>query len=87
MQNRLPEFPFDEMLEHSIGRARDALLEHQHPDGYWCFQLEADCTIPAEYIFMMHYMGEIDKELEAKIAVFLRSHQGDEGGWNLFHGG
>ncbi|MFQ5874910.1 MAG: squalene--hopene cyclase [Dehalococcoidia bacterium] len=79
--------PFDEMLEHSIARARDGLLDRQHPDGYWSFQLEADCTIPAEYILMMHSMGEIDEELEAKIAVYLRSHQCDDGGWNLFYGG
>jgi hypothetical protein len=34
------------------------------PDGYWCFELEADCTIPAEYILMMHYMAEVDDQLK-----------------------
>ena len=28
--------------------------------GYWLFELEADCTIPAEYIMMMHFLDEID---------------------------
>jgi squalene-hopene/tetraprenyl-beta-curcumene cyclase len=78
---------FEERLRQGIGRARDALLNLQHPDGYWCFELEADCTIPAEYILMMHYLGEIDEDLEAKIAVYLRAHQGDHGGWPLFYGG
>jgi squalene-hopene/tetraprenyl-beta-curcumene cyclase len=78
---------FDKQLERSIARASHFLMEHQHPDGYWCFELEADCTIPAEYILMTHFMGETDEDLEAKIAVYLRSHQCEDGGWNLFYGG
>jgi squalene-hopene/tetraprenyl-beta-curcumene cyclase len=78
---------FKEKLEQAIIRAREALLALQHPDGYWCFELEADCTIPAEYILMMHYMDEIDENLQSKIAIYLRAHQADHGGWPLFHGG
>ena len=78
---------FQEKVEEAVSRARDALLKLQHPDGYWCFELEADCTIPAEYILMMHYMDEIDEDLQAKLAVYLRAHQGDHGGWPLFFGG
>jgi squalene-hopene/tetraprenyl-beta-curcumene cyclase len=59
----------------------------QHPDGYWCFELEADCTIPAEYILMMHSMDEIDLPLERKLASYLRAHQGQDGGWPLYYGG
>jgi squalene-hopene/tetraprenyl-beta-curcumene cyclase len=77
----------DEEIESAIRRARTALLALQHPDGYWCFELEADCTIPAEYILMMHYMDEIDEDLEAKIAKYLRAHQENHGGWSLFPGG
>ena len=77
----LAETLFEEKLEQAIVRARDALLSLQHPGAYWCFELEADCTIPAEYILMMHYLGEIDEELQAKIAHYLRGHQGDHGGW------
>jgi squalene-hopene/tetraprenyl-beta-curcumene cyclase len=76
-----------EELEGAILRARKALLSLQHPDGYWCFELEADCTIPAEYILMMHFMGEIDESLERKIAHYLRAHQEGHGGWPLFPGG
>ena len=70
---------FGEKLDEAILRARDALLGLQHQDGYWCFELEADCTIPAEYIMMMHYMGEIDETLQSKMAVYLRNHQADHG--------
>ena len=51
----LAESFFEEKLEQAIVRARGALLALQHPEGCWCFELEADCTIPAEYILMMHY--------------------------------
>ena len=74
-------------LWQAIGAARDALLALQHADGYWCFELEADCTIPAEYIMMMHFMDEIDTGLQAKIAVYLRKHQQPHDGWSLFPGG
>jgi len=78
---------FEKEIEKAILMARDAILALQNPDGYWCFELEADCTIPAEYILMMHYMGEIDKDLQAKIANYLRAHQDNHGGWSLFAGG
>lgn len=74
-------------LRDAMDAARDALLAKQHADGYWCFELEADCTIPAEYILMMHYMDEIDEGLQAKIITFLRERQEDHGGWPLYLGG
>src|SRR5207237_8061882 len=75
-------------LNRAIDAARDELLDRQERDGSWVFELEADCTIPAEYIMMMHYLDEIDSSLEAKIAVYLRAHQADDhGGWPLYYGG
>ncbi|MGH8557178.1 MAG: squalene--hopene cyclase [Methylococcales bacterium] len=75
------------MLDLAIANAQSALRKLQHSDGYWVFELEADCTIPAEYIAMMHYTGEIDEKLQAKIANFLRSKQNEDGGYSLFPGG
>jgi squalene-hopene/tetraprenyl-beta-curcumene cyclase len=79
-------------LEASIARATDALLKAQRPDGHWVFELEADATIPAEYVLLVHWLGEAaDPELERKIGVYLRRIQGDSahnpGGWALFHDG
>ncbi|HEX3844638.1 MAG TPA: squalene--hopene cyclase [Steroidobacteraceae bacterium] len=76
-----------ERLGQAIGEARDALIGMQKPDGHWLFELEADCTIPAEYILMMHYLDEIEPQLECKLAVYLREHQAAHGGWPLYHGG
>ncbi len=62
-------------------------MQLQGEQGCWQFELEADCTIPAEYIMMMHFLDEIDARLEVKIGAYLRAHQADHGGWPLYHGG
>lgn len=74
-------------LDKAITQAHNALLNMQDKQGYWVFELEADCTIPAEYIMMMHYLGDIDEKLQAKIAVYLRSRQSADGSYPLFTGG
>ncbi|HEY2111204.1 MAG TPA: squalene--hopene cyclase, partial [Dongiaceae bacterium] len=75
-------------LEGAIGRATEAILALQREDGHWVFELEADATIPAEYILLKHFLGEpADRELEAKIARYLRRIQAAHGGWPLFHEG
>src|SRR5262245_6464967 len=75
-------------LDRHITAATDAILADQQPDGHWVFELEADATIPAEYVLMVHYFGETpDLELERKIGVYLRRIQGKHDGWPLFHEG
>ena len=74
-------------LVEAIAAAKERLLAQQHADGHWVYELEADCTIPAEYILMNHFVGDIDDETELKIAQYLRDMQDDEGGWPLFTGG
>jgi len=75
-------------LEDCIRQATDALLARQQPDGHWVFELEADCTIPAQYVLLQHILDEgIDAQLESKIAVYLRRIQGAHGGWPLFRDG
>src|SRR5580693_1216729 len=75
------------LLDRAIASARDAMIGRQTAAGYWLFELEADCTIPAEYIMMMHFLDEIDAPLETKLCRYLRSAQADHGGWPLYHGG
>jgi len=73
----------------ATARAAAALSAAQKPDGHWVFELEADATIPAEYILLRHFLGEpLDTELEARIGRYLRRIQSDtHDGWGLFHGG
>jgi squalene-hopene/tetraprenyl-beta-curcumene cyclase len=80
--------PSSESLETSIASATRSLLELQRPDGHWVFELEADCTIPSEYVLLRHHLGEpVDTELEASIANYLRRVQCAHGGWALVHDG
>ena len=74
-------------LNRAIEKAQDQLLSLQNDNGYWVFELEADCTIPSEYILMMNYLGEIDEALQSKIANYLRSRQSQDGSYPLFTGG
>src|SRR5258708_6465281 len=75
-------------LEKSISQATEAVLGYRQADGHWVFELEADSTIPAEYVLLRHYLGEpVDSVLEAKIANYLRRVQGEHGGWPLVQDG
>ena len=78
----------DAALKSSVGAATRGLLDLKQPDGHFVFELEADATIPSEYVLLRHYLAEpVDAALEAKIAVYLRRIQGAHGGWPLVHDG
>ncbi len=76
-------------IDAAVDRAAAALAGQQRADGHWVFELEADATIPAEYVLLRHYLAEpVDAVLEGKIARYLRRIQSAEHhGWGLFHGG
>jgi squalene-hopene/tetraprenyl-beta-curcumene cyclase len=75
-------------IEQAIVRAVDGLKAAQQDDGHWVFELEADATIPAEYILLRHYLGEPDDlPLEAAIGRYIRRIQGAHGGWSLYTDG
>src|ERR1700753_1752250 len=82
-----PPPPLDE-VEKLVVRRRCASLQTQRPEGHFVSELEADATLPSEFILLKHYLGEPeDLELERKVGVYLRRIQGEHGGWPLFHGG
>ena len=74
-------------LDNAIESAKNRILKQQEKDGHWVYELEADCTIPAEYILMNHFSGEINNKTEEKIAAYLRDQQNEEGGWSLYTDG
>ena len=76
-----------ERLDEAIRRAAAALNRYRRADGHFVFPLEADATVPAEYVLLEHYLDRIEPALERKIGVHLRAIQGAHGGWPLFHGG
>ena len=88
MQSATSKLETANVLEASINSATQGLLDDRQADGHWVFELEADCTIPAEYVLLAHYLGEpADTVLEGKVANYLRRIQGAHGGWPLVHDG
>ena len=78
-----------DIVDRSVTKATRALADAQREDGHWVFELEADATIPAEYVLLRHYLGEPrNGELEAKIGRYLRRIQSaTHDGWPLYHKG
>jgi len=81
------EEPVGAALDNVIGEASAWLGARRANDGHWLFELEADATISGEYILLNHYLGDIDDEIEGRIAAYLRRTQGSHGGWPLYHDG
>ncbi|WP_456307256.1 squalene--hopene cyclase [Paeniroseomonas aquatica] len=80
--------PLDAAIEGAVAH----LLARQRPDGHWVFELEADATIPSEYIMLQRFFARKDPAREARIGRYLRRIQAQQeatcgGGWPLFHGG
>ncbi|CAK0766444.1 Squalene--hopene cyclase [Azospirillaceae bacterium] len=76
-----------ETLDRLIASVCRDFQKRQRDDGHWVFELEADTTIPSEYVMLRHFLGDPDPMLEARIAPYLRAAQGSHGGWPLFHDG
>jgi squalene-hopene/tetraprenyl-beta-curcumene cyclase len=76
-------------VDRMLGAATEALLRDQRGDGHWVFELEADATIPSEYVLLVHHLAETPNlDLERKIGNYLRRIQSAEhGGWPLYHAG
>jgi squalene-hopene/tetraprenyl-beta-curcumene cyclase len=74
-------------VSEGIARSTDWLLGLQHPDGYWCGELEADSMLESDYIFMHVLLGTGDRgKMERTINEILR-HQNEDGGWSIYpHG-
>ncbi len=84
--------PQQRTLDAAVGAAARHLLGAQRADGHWVFELEADATIPAEFVMLRRFFGLRDPAREARIGRYLRRAQEREapnagGGWPLFHGG
>lgn len=80
--------PTDATLDEAVGQALDYFLSVQHPDGYWVFELEADVTIPSEYLLLHRFLGrKMDPGRRERIARYVRRKQLPDGGWPLYEGG
>ncbi|MEM9144679.1 MAG: squalene--hopene cyclase [Pseudomonadota bacterium] len=79
--------PDRQFLQSLIGEQSEKLWALQREDGHIVFELEADCTIPSEYVLLRHFLGEIDPAREERLARYIRGVQNEDGSWPLFHDG
>ena len=75
--------PFEGLIKKRVKDQHNNKLN----EGCYVYELEADSTIPSEYILLMHFVGEINVKLEIKIQNYLLSKQNKDGGWPLFFEG
>ena len=74
-------------LQSAINTSADFLFDKQKDDGHWRFDLEADVTIPSEYIFLQRFLGKSSRGRDLGMCKYLLSRQNDNGSWPLYHGG
>lgn len=84
--------PSPQTLGEGVGEALLAgvswLLSAQDEGGFWVAPLEADATIPSEYLFLHEILDRpLDPEKRKSIARAILALQGADGGWPLFRDG
>jgi squalene-hopene/tetraprenyl-beta-curcumene cyclase len=79
--------PVAASVTQAMERARDHLLDLQHPDGWWKGELETNVTMDAEDLMLRHVLGILDPATAGAAADWIRSQQRDDGTWATFHGG
>lgn len=79
--------PVSDPLSKTILQSGTALLERQYAGGFWRFDLEADVTIPSEYLFLQYFLDCVDHERESRLADYIESRQLDDGSWPLYECG
>ena len=73
-----------EQVTEGIGRAKDRLLSLQHPDGYWCGELEADSMLEADYIYLHTLLESGDPGRMKRALTEILRYQKEDGSWSLY---
>ncbi len=71
----------------AIAQARDWLLERQHPEGWWCGELEGDTTLESYIILLQAFLGRLENPLVGQLAQVIRDDVLPDGGWSSYPGG
>lgn len=63
--------------------AKEYLFRTQKADGHWVAELESNCTITAEYVFMCQILGLDMSKKREPIIRYLKNHQKPDGSWGI----
>src|SRR5262245_6347326 len=82
-------------LEGALRAAVGLLFHHQTDQGYWWYTLEANETIGAGILQVLHFLGgpeiqpeiQIDPEMQEGLTRRMLSEQRGNGAWGLFYEG
>src|SRR5438046_712484 len=77
----------DSQIASAIFQAQENLLRQQKPDGHWCGELFVDSTLCSDYVLYMHWLGEIDPDLQERCTQHILKRQLSDGGWNIYFDG
>lgn len=76
-------------VQHGIHKSQELLLSQQFKEGFWWYTLEANESICAEYIMMLHLL-DLDKQyskVQDGLLKRILKKQGSDGSWVLYHEG
>ncbi|HUD57414.1 MAG TPA: squalene--hopene cyclase [Terracidiphilus sp.] len=74
-------------VDAAILHSRDYLVSQQHPDGYWCGELEADAMLEADYIFLHTLLESGDPGRLRRALAEIWRYQNQDGSWSIYPGG
>src|SRR5215813_10326414 len=77
----------DSQIATAMAQAQANLLRQQKPDGHWCGELFVDSTLCSDYVLYLHWLGEIDREIQDRCTQHILRRQLPDGGWNIYYGG
>ncbi|MFO0754587.1 MAG: squalene--hopene cyclase [Thermodesulfovibrionales bacterium] len=76
-----------ERIGDALRKTHSYYRDEQHRDGYWWYELESNVTITAEYLMLLHLLGQEDGGRDAKLANHLLQEQRPDGTWPIHWGG
>jgi len=74
-------------VDAAIVHSCDQILSQQHPDGYWCGELEADSMLEADYIFLHTLLESGDPGRMKRALTEVLRYQNADGSWSIYPGG